>query len=248
MALAANVVTAAIRQADLGERLQATRELLAAQSRQRDIMRQRLDAGGISRADLSNQELLVAQTQATLAGMRAARDAGALTSIDLNLRPALWPDAAPVRERLWQALERADLVKLAREELDYLRDGDDEAPVLARLLRHARLVVVTDGPAPIRWHARGDLAGTLPTLSVRTLDSTAAGDAFIGGLLVFLQRAGIAAPDFDGFAADPARIGEALRYASACGALAVTRYGSFAALPSHDEVAALLETGRVDAA
>ena len=196
----------------------------------------------------SNSLTEEAIAQATLAGMRAARDAGALTSIDLNLRPALWPDAAPVRERLWQALERADLVKLAREELDYLRDGDDEAPVLARLLRHARLVVVTDGPAPIRWHARGDLAGTLPTLSVRTLDSTAAGDAFIGGLLVFLQRAGIAAPDFDGFAADPARIGEALRYASACGALAVTRYGSFAALPSHDEVAALLETGRVDAA
>ncbi|PND30336.1 ABC transporter permease [Achromobacter pulmonis] len=70
MALAANVVTAAIRQADLGERLQATRELLAAQSRQRDIMRQRLDAGGISQADLSNQELLVAQTQATLAPLQ----------------------------------------------------------------------------------------------------------------------------------------------------------------------------------
>ncbi len=66
MALAANVVTAAIRQADLSERLDATRELLAAQVRQRDIMRQRLDAGGVSRADLSNQELLVAQTRATL--------------------------------------------------------------------------------------------------------------------------------------------------------------------------------------
>lgn len=66
MSLAANVVTAAIRQADLSERLEATRELLAAQVRQRDIMRQRLHAGGVSRADLSNQELLVAQTRATL--------------------------------------------------------------------------------------------------------------------------------------------------------------------------------------
>jgi len=66
MALAANVVTAAIRQADLSERLAATRELLAAQLRQQDIMRQRVAAGGVAQADLSNQELLVAQTRATL--------------------------------------------------------------------------------------------------------------------------------------------------------------------------------------
>lgn len=66
MSLAANVVTAAIRQADLSERLAATRDLLAAQVRQQDIMRQRVAAGGVAEADLSNQELLVAQTRATL--------------------------------------------------------------------------------------------------------------------------------------------------------------------------------------
>lgn len=66
MSLAANVVTAAIRQADLAERLAATRDLLDAQTRQQDIMRQRLDAGGIALADLRNQELLVAQTRATV--------------------------------------------------------------------------------------------------------------------------------------------------------------------------------------
>ena len=66
MSLAANVVTAAIRQADLAERLAATRELLAAQVSQQDIMRKRLDAGGIALADLRNQELLVAQTRATV--------------------------------------------------------------------------------------------------------------------------------------------------------------------------------------
>lgn len=66
MSLAANVVTVAIRQADLGERLAATRDLLDAQTRQQDIMRQRLAAGGIALADLRNQELLVAQTRATV--------------------------------------------------------------------------------------------------------------------------------------------------------------------------------------
>ena len=66
MSLAANVVTAAIRQADLSERLAATRDLLDAQQRQQDIMRQRVALGGVAEADLRNQELLVAQTRATL--------------------------------------------------------------------------------------------------------------------------------------------------------------------------------------
>jgi fructokinase len=42
------------------------------------------------------------------------------------------------------------------------------------------------------------------------------------------------------FAADPARLGSLLRFASACGALAVTRAGSFAAMPTRAEVDAFL--------
>jgi len=178
---------------------------------------------------------------ATLAGMRRARAAGALVSIDLNLRPALWADAAPVPARLWQALEGADLVKLAREELEFLQDDGRLAAdaVVARLLQHARLVLVTDGAAPVRWHTRAQ-GGQQPTVPVAAVDTTAAGDAFIGGLLVQLQREGVDAHGLDAFVADPDRLGQALRYASACGALAVTRYGSFAALPTHDEAMLLL--------
>lgn len=177
---------------------------------------------------------------ATLAGMRAARAAGALVSIDLNLRPALWPDAQPQPAVLWQALEAADLVKLAREELEFLQAGAATADAtLERLLRHARLVLVTDGSAPVGWHARGR-SGAVATLPVQAVDTTAAGDAFLGGLLLQLQRGGVDAAAFDALIDDQERLEQALRYAAACGALAVTRYGSFAALPTHDEAMALL--------
>lgn len=178
---------------------------------------------------------------ATLAGMRQARAAGALASIDLNLRPALWADATPLLPRLWEALQAADLVKLSREELDYLREDDRhaEADVLARLLEHARLVLVTDGPQPIAWHVRGR-SGTHAPPRVQAVDTTAAGDAFIGGLLSQLQRADVDAAGFDAFLADASRLQEALRHAAASGALAVTRHGAFAALPTHQETLALL--------
>lgn len=202
------------------------------------------DAGAFAEAGVfhvcSNSLTDAGIAAATLSGMIRARAAGALVSIDLNLRPALWPDAAPALPMLWRALEEADLVKLAREELEYLKEGrrsDDD--IVLRLLRSARLVLITDGAAPVRWHTSTG-SGQLPTFPVPAVDTTAAGDAFIGGLLAWLQRAGIDAHEFDGLLAQSADLERCLQYASACGALAVTRHGAFAALPTHSEVMTLL--------
>lgn len=97
MTLAANVVTTAIRQADLAARLADTRELLTAQQRQRDIMAQRLRAGGIAEADLRNQELLLAQTAATVPPLeyQLAQATHQLATY-LGQPPAAW-QAPPLR-------------------------------------------------------------------------------------------------------------------------------------------------------
>lgn len=176
----------------------------------------------------------------TLSGMARARASDALVSLDLNLRPALWPNSTPALPVLWQALEAADLIKLAREELEFLKGDrwrDDD--VILRLLRSARLVLITDGGAPLRWYTRGH-SGELAAFTVRAVDTTAAGDAFIGGLLSQLQRHKIDARSFDGLLATPSELEKSLRYASACGALAVTRHGAFASLPTHAETIAML--------
>lgn len=181
--------------------------------------------------------------ETTLSGLQRARAAGALTSVDINLRPALWPEGRPVLERLWQALALADMVKLAREELEFLQQGTTSAEaVIARLLRDARLVLVTDGGEPLRWHTRNG-SGVITPPRVTTLDTTAAGDAFIGGLLCQLQKAGIRTRQFDDFVGSEMLLNEALRYAAACGAFAVTRHGAFAALPTNAEALALLAAG-----
>lgn len=178
--------------------------------------------------------------ETTLAGMALARAGGALVSLDLNLRPALWPDGTPLLPVLWQALEAADVVKLAREELEYLLGGSAREDIIARLLGRARLVLVTDGAAAMHWYTR-QAHGALETLPVTAVDTTAAGDAFIGGLLSQLQASGVDAAGLDVFLADTAALQRCLRYASACGALAVTRHGSFAALPTRQEALALLD-------
>jgi fructokinase len=177
---------------------------------------------------------------ATLHGMALAGDAGALISFDLNLRPALWPRETDPHAIAWQALERAQLVKLSREEFEWLAQDNGAETVVPRLFANAaRVLLVTDGAGPIRWWTP-TRDGTAPTLHVAAIDTTAAGDAFVAGLLEGIARLGL---DPDGLAAafdDDARRAGLLRHAAACGALATTRHGAFAAMPTRADVAALL--------
>jgi len=179
--------------------------------------------------------------ETTREGMRRARAAGALVSFDLNLRPALWPRDTDARAQVWPALELADLVKLSAEEFAWLA-VDGEPQVLERLWQgNARLLVVTDGPNPLRWF-HPDAEGELPAYRVPAVDTTAAGDAFVGGLLQQLAEQRIGAGDLDTLVATLPRLHATLRHAAAAAAIAVTRQGSFSSLPTTDEVLAFMET------
>jgi fructokinase len=194
--------------------------------------------------------------QATVQGMQLARESGAIVSCDLNWRSALWDNQIDPHPRMWSALEAADLIKLARSELEFLAHplrntqnrsdaATDEAAVLERAWRgHARLVIVTDGDAPVRWFTRTG-AGSLPSFRVHAIDTTAAGDAFVGGLLFDLARLGVDAANFDAFLHDEPALTAALRFAAAVGALAVTRHGAFAAMPDFTQTRALLNGGEI---
>lgn len=179
---------------------------------------------------------------ATLQGMTRARDAGALVSFDMNLRPALWPRGEDPAPTIWRALALADFIKLSAEELAFLAassGGEDAA--LARLRNaNAKLVVVTDGEQTARWFTR-HANGECRTFPVHAVDTTGAGDAFVGGCLYQFASAGLGAATLETFAGDADRLVAALRFASACGALAVTRAGSFAAMPALADVQAFLE-------
>jgi fructokinase len=178
----------------------------------------------------------------TLQGMARARAAGALVSYDMNLRPPLWPRGEDPAPTIWRALLLADFIKLSAEELAFLAGScDGEGAVLARLWNaNAKLAVVTDGGHAVRWftpRANGERS-SFPVLAV---DTTGAGDAFVGGCLHQFAKAGLDAASLAAFAEDSAWLEATLRFASGCGALAVTRAGSFAAMPTRAEVDAFLE-------
>ncbi|MBN8887486.1 MAG: carbohydrate kinase [Rudaea sp.] len=186
----------------------------------------------------------------TVYGMQRARAAGAVVSCDLNWRPALWDRHTDPHPRLWAALHEADLIKLARSELEFLAHGlrgeaaqaddDDLRLVLDRAWQgHAQIVIVTDGDAPVRWFTRTQ-RGDVASYAVRAIDTTAAGDAFVGGLLYALADRAVDRGGLADFLRDEDALAHALRFAAAVGALAVTRHGAFAAMPDLAEVQSLI--------
>jgi len=110
---------------------------------------------------------------------------------------------------------------------DAVTDWDE----VGRRLREfgPRAVIITLGGAGSAL-VESTGAARVPGFAVPVVDTTAAGDAFVGGLAAALLRT--------------LPLHDAVRFANACGAMAVTRAGAQPSLPRRDEVERLLAGGR----
>jgi NodT family efflux transporter outer membrane factor (OMF) lipoprotein len=66
LTLTSNVVTAAIQEGSLRGQIEATQEIIKAETNQLDLIRQQFDLGSVAKTDVLSQEAELAQTQATL--------------------------------------------------------------------------------------------------------------------------------------------------------------------------------------
>jgi fructokinase len=121
---------------------------------------------------------------AHVAAMRAAKAAGLLCSYDPNVRIPLWPSAQAARDGIMSIWKEADFIKLSDEEVAFLTQGDanDEENVLSLWFEGLKLLIVTDGEKGCRYFTK-DFKGSVPGYAVKTVDTTGAGDAFVGSLL-----------------------------------------------------------------
>jgi NodT family efflux transporter outer membrane factor (OMF) lipoprotein len=95
LALSANVVTSAIREASVRAQIEAVTEILSAQTRQLDIVERQHQLGGASLADVLAQRTQLAQTQATLLPLEKEL---ALTRHLLAVLTGRFPGAASLPE------------------------------------------------------------------------------------------------------------------------------------------------------
>lgn len=174
---------------------------------------------------------------ATLDAARRARAHGAIVSYDPNVRLPLWTNVDFARRTILDQLPFVDVVKVSEEEVGFLYDGADlEGGARIMLGLGPRCVVATLGAAGCRiFTQESDIA--VPGVAVKSVDTTGAGDGFVGGLLWKLAETGVGAADLEAALADSAFAVETFRFANAVGALATTKRGAIPALPTQSEVA-----------
>lgn len=163
--------------------------------------------------------------RASLFAADLAAAAGLTISFDVNLRLALWPDAAAAQAGIRAGIEKAHVVKLSDDELDFLT-GRRDAAAVREALWHDGLVLVAisrgrDGCTWLTANAERDV----PSWPLAAVDTTGAGDGFMAGILAGLLEdpAAVTAPE---------RLDALCRFANAVGALTTQERGAIPALPT----------------
>ena len=179
-------------------------------------------------AALPDTDVLLLQMEIPLeVSLRAARAAG-----DRNVRVIL--DPAPAADIPAEAFASFDIIAPNQTEAEYFVGVAVDSVESAA--RAAGLLLQRGAPAAVikmaelgAYYRSGDEEGFVPPFAVEAVDTTSAGDAFHGALAVAL--------------AEGRNLRDAVTFAAAAGALAVTRPGVQDSMPLRAEVEELLARG-----
>lgn len=158
-----------------------------------------------------------------------AKSHGKIVSFDPNYRPVLWKDPHSAHQWIAKGISLADILKVSEEEMLLMTNQSDPALGSQILLDQGpKAVFVTLGEHGSYYRSQS-CHGLCPAARVNTIDTTGAGDAFMGAVLwqmrdLTLEE--ISAMD----------LREIVSFANAAGTLTTTRSGAIPALPFLEEI------------
>jgi fructokinase len=173
---------------------------------------------------------------ATVHAVQLARRQGLLVSYDPNVRLSLWSSSEAAKQAIVETLPLADIVKVNEEEAIFLTGLTDEPQAASELLAYGiQALIITKGDRGCSLWTRDRVVHN-PAFQVRAVDTTGAGDAFVGAMLFQLAQSISIASDLPGHLADQAQMEQLLRFANAAGSIVATRKGAIPSMPTEAEV------------
>lgn len=178
--------------------------------------------------------------EAHRAAIELARGAGMLVSFDPNVRLPLWDSAEACQAAIREFLPCADLIKLSDEEVEFVTGCVDEREAAQQLFEGGcRMLIVTKGPEGAAVYTPSASADCAPIAVPEVVDTTGAGDSFIGSFLFQLVRDRVGR---DALASLPqSALEDYLRFSARYAALTVQHKGAYMA--TLDEVQAAFADG-----
>ena len=162
----------------------------------------------------------------------------AFISFDPNFRQDLWKrrEAAFIKKCI-PFIEKSHLCKFSLEEAQLLSGKEDLNEACTELHNlGAEAIVITLGSQGT-FLSTGNRHGIIPSIAVQPVDTTGAGDAFIGCLLYLLSSL----EDPAGVMGNFEFLTDMVQIANAAGALTTTQFGAIPALPNQEELKAALK-------
>ncbi|WP_026568420.1 carbohydrate kinase family protein [Bacillus sp. UNC41MFS5] len=165
--------------------------------------------------------------------MEAAKEEGKFISFDPNYRIDLWKgrmnDFVDLAKK---GISKADFVKVSDEELMIISGMNDIREGIAALHKiGASVIAVTLGKEGTMI-STGKNMEMVPSIKVDSIDSTGAGDAFVGATLYQLARA----TEPKRVLKDFEQLKQIIFFSNKVGAMVCTKVGAISAIPTHEEV------------
>lgn len=167
---------------------------------------------------------------ATLNAVKKAKAAGAIISYDPNYRPLLWNDEDDAKEQMLEALKLSDIVKVSEEEMNLLTAETDLVTSAGKLARFgSALILITLGPRGAFWFTE-HTSGIIPAYDVKTVDTTGAGDAFLGAFLYCIRDKSL--KEVHNLLENELK--QMIAFSNAAGSLTTAKKGAIPAMPTLD--------------
>ena len=168
---------------------------------------------------------------ATLHALKVASENGTYISYDPNYRAPLWQSREKAIKEMRSILPYVDIIKISDEEINLLTDCQTPQDAAAELLgRGISCVIITMG-ADGAYVATNEGEIKVDAMDVEVIDTTGAGDSFMGAFLYMVSN--------EGKVPKHITIADAKRYAlfaSKVSGICISRRGAINAMPTLEEV------------
>ncbi|MDE6666923.1 MAG: carbohydrate kinase [Clostridia bacterium] len=162
-----------------------------------------------------------------------AESAKAVICFDPNLRFNLWESSEELKSVVNEFSKYADVMKVGKDELEFITDMPEQEAVKKLFTGKLKLLFVTDGGHGAKLYLADGREYKCAGYSVKTVDTTGAGDSFFGGAIAQIMEEGLSVDGLINNKTDYAKI---LDFACKCGAYTTTGYGAIPAMGNRKNI------------
>lgn len=162
-----------------------------------------------------------------------------IISFDPNLRFSLWPDKKALKETVLTFIPKADILKISDEELTFITGIEDvQSAINSLFVGRVKAIIYSEGKEGSSLYLKNHQKH-YEGFKVNTIDTTGAGDAFIGAVLFQIQKHQVDLSEITHNMWD-----EIMVFANGVAALTTTKKGAIPSIPKYDEVQSFVSSYR----